>query len=377
MKTIPPQKYEFSSEDINFVLSNFKDLLENRAYLTMSSYCEDFEKSFCQYVDCRFAISVNSGTAALEIILRYLRVNGWEVIVPTNTAPPTVFAVIAAGGIPVFADCQRDMTVDPDDVERRITPKTRAIITVHVGGMVSPSTYGLVNLCNQKGIPLIEDAAHAHGCMLGDQKAGTFGIAAAFSFFSTKVMTTGEGGMIVTNDENLYKKASILRNHSKVPGKGNYHEEFGYNWRMTEIQALLGLAQLKRLDEFILRRNQIANIYTNILAGCSELTPLTVPENVRHNYYKCIFFLTETINRQKFQNLLKERFNISLSGYVWELPCHKQPVFQNYANATLSVAEQLCNNHICPPIYCSLTDSEVEYVSNSILESIRILRYDN
>ncbi|NJR60643.1 MAG: DegT/DnrJ/EryC1/StrS family aminotransferase [Cyanobacteria bacterium CRU_2_1] len=377
MKTILPQKYEFSSEDINFVLSNFKELLENRSYLTMSSYCEEFEKSFCQYLGCRFAISVSSGTAALEIILRYLRVNGYEVIVPTNTAPPTVFAVMAAGGIPVFADCQQDMTIDPDDVKSRITPRTRAIITVHVGGMVSPSTYELVDLCNQKGIPLIEDAAHAHGCMLGDQKAGTFGIAAAFSFFSTKVMTTGEGGMIVTSDENLHQKASILRNHSKVPGKGNYHEEFGYNWRMTEIQALLGLTQLKRLDEFILRRNQIASIYTNILASCSELKPLIVPENVKHNYYKCIFFLAETINRQKFQNLLKERFNIILSGYVWELPCHKQPVFKVYASGELLLAEQLCNHHICPPIYYSLTDSEVEYVSNSILESISILQHDN
>lgn len=367
---IPPQCYEFSPEDIDFVLSKFRGLVEERAFLTMGKYGEEFEQAFAKYHQCQYAVAVNSGTAALEIILRTLDVAGSDVVVPTNTAAATVFAVIAAGGRPVFADCGADLIVDPKDVAGRLTAKTKAVITVHVGGLISPSTPELVQLCDAKGIYLVEDAAHAHGCMLDGKRAGTFGIAASFSFFSTKVMTTGEGGMVVTGERWLSEKAAMLRNYAKMPGKGNYHEEFGYNWRMGELPALLGLAQLRRLDDFINRRNHLAKIYDGMLRGVEGLTLLPAPPNARHNFYKYILFLDPHIDREQLQHRLKTVHGVNLSGYVWELPCHEQPVFSSLADSSLPVAEELCRRHVCLPVYYSLTDEEAVHVARSLLHCL-------
>lgn len=370
---IPPQRYEFSSEDVDFIVSRFRQILEQRAFLTMGRYCEEFEKAFAAYVGCRYAVAVSSGTAALEAIFRAMDVRGWDVIVPTNTFAATVFAVIAAGGWPVFADCCDDLTIDPEDVKRRLTARTKAVVTVHIGGLVSPRTRELLDFCKAKGLYLVEDAAHAHGSMLDGRHAGTFGIAAAFSFFPTKVMTTGEGGMVVTDDDKIAEKVRILRDQGKVPGKGNYHEEFGYNWRMTEVAALMGLAQLRRLEEFVARRRQIARIYDEGLAGANGVRPLRVPPEVRHNYYKYVVFV-HGIDREALRHRLLNEYGISLSGYVYELPCHEQTVFRRYVETRLPVAEDLCRRHICLPIYYSLTDEQAQYVARSLAECVAAVR---
>lgn len=374
MKRIPPQRYEFSTYDITSILSNFRELLEARAFLTMGKYCEAFEKAWAEYSGCHYAAAVSNGTAALQAIFEAIDVRDHDVIVPTNTFGATIFAVIRAGGRPIFADCGWDMTLDFKDVMMRLTPKTKVVVTVHIGGLISPGTYRLMDLCTEKGLYLIEDAAHAQGSTLDKKKAGTLGAAAGFSFFSTKVMTTGEGGMVATNDEQIYREVLLLRDQAKVPGKGNYQEKIGANWRMTEIQALMGLAQLERLDEFIERRNQIARIYDMGLAPMTDLTPLKVHQDSRSNFYKYIVFLSHDIDRDELRQNLKRDYGVSLSGYVYELPCHELPAFKAFRSDSLPVSEELCRRHICLPIYYSLSDNEAEYVIESLIATINSMQ---
>jgi dTDP-4-amino-4,6-dideoxygalactose transaminase len=233
---VSAQVYDFSLADIDFITTELRRLLESRNFLTLGQYGEQFERAFATYHGAPYAVSTNNGTAALEIILRALGVAGGEVIVPANTFAATAFAAIHSGARPVFADILPDMTLDPADTLKRLTPRTRAVISVHIGGLISPATLELAELCRAHKIFLVEDAAHAHGSALDGKSAGTFGIAASFSFFSTKVMTTGEGGMILTADEDICRKARTLRDQGKVNG-ANYHEIIGYNWRASSAMA--------------------------------------------------------------------------------------------------------------------------------------------
>jgi len=366
----------FPAEDIEWILSRFKEILDGKSFLSQYKYCQEFERAFSNYVGSKYAVTTSNGTCSLEIIFRCLNLKGYDIIVPANTFAATAFAIMHAGGRPVFADCCQDLTINPEDVKRKITDKTKAIVTVHIGGLVSPKTCELIDLCKDKELYLIEDAAHAHGTMLDGKKAGTFGIAGSFSFFSTKVMTTGEGGMITTDDREIYEKALVLRDQAKIR-KGiyqNYHEEIGYNWRMTEIQALMGIKQLERLEEFIKRRCEIAKIFDEKFTDMNDLTPLRTPENVRHNYYKYIAFLREGINREDLQKTMKEKYEISMGGYVYEIPLHQQPAFKEYRTEPLPVSEDLCNRHICPPIYYQMKDEEVQYVANSITKYLKALK---
>ncbi len=365
---VAAQKYCFPKDDIAFIADGLRGILETGAFLTMGKYCDEFENAFADYGSVRHAIAVSSGTAAIEIILRCLDVRDKEVLVPTNTFAATAFAVIHAGGIPVFCDCADDLTLDPEDTRRRITSKTAAIITVHIGGLVSPLTHDLVELAKQKGIPLVEDAAHAHGSILDGRHAGTFGVAGAFSFFSTKVMTTAEGGMIITEDPTIAEKARILRDQAKLANQ-NYHEEVGYNWRMSEVQALMGLSQLRRLDDFIKKRNEIADQYTVGLAGHEGIALLPTPKNVRHNYYKYIVFIKPGI-REAVTKGLKSEYGVALGGTVYDVPCHEQPVFRPFRRSPLPRAEDLCSRHICPPIYPTLSDAEAQHVIDALKRTL-------
>lgn len=371
MKIVSTKPY-FTPDSIDRILTFFRQILEGKSFLTMGQFCRQFEDQFAQYTGTRYAISVSCGTGALEIILNILGVKGYDVIVPTNTFAATAFAVIRAGGNPVFADCGSDMTLDPKDVKNKLTKKCKAVITVHIGGLISPGTCEIADICRERYIYLVEDACHAHGSMLNGGKAGTFGIAGAFSFFSTKVMTAGEGGMIVTDDQDIYRKSLVLRDQSKI-AKGNYqnyHEEIGYNWRMTEVQALMGIAQLEMLDRFVERRNEIARIYDRELDGYENLELMRVPPGIRHNYYKYTAFL-KNIDRDILYEDMKGKYGVSLGGFAYEIPLHLQPAFSQYKNGDLPVAEDLCRRHICLPLYFTMTDEEALYTADSLRKAIR------
>jgi perosamine synthetase len=362
------QAYSFDANEIDFVTGSIRSMLENHEFLTLGRYVEQFEEQFGARHGETTAIATNSGTSALEAILRAIDVEGGEVVVPANTFAATAFAVVRAGATPVFADIADDLVVDPGDVAARIGPATRAVITVHVGGLVSPSIYELMELCGGASIPLVEDAAHAHGSALDGRSAGSFGVAGAFSFFSTKVMTTGEGGMVTTTDPTIRDVVRELRDQAKV-ANGNLHERVGANWRMTEIEAVLGISQLRHLDDFISRRQEVAERYRTGLAGVPGVSVVSVPHGSVHNFYKLIVLL-ERVCPGDLRSALKRDYGVAMGGSVYDIPLHQQPVFTRYAHGTLPVAEDLCRRHVCPPIYPALTDSEVDYVIASMRSAI-------
>ncbi|MFQ6080478.1 MAG: DegT/DnrJ/EryC1/StrS family aminotransferase [Candidatus Bathyarchaeia archaeon] len=373
VKSVPSFKYYFPPRIVQWILEKIQRLFESGGFITQGKYAEEFEEKFARYIGCKHAVTVASGTAALEIIFRAIGVQGYDVIMPTNTFAATAYAVIYAGGRPVFADIAADMNVSIADIKRRMTTRTKVIAPVHIGGLLSPNLYELMEIAKRYGIHIVEDAAHAHGSMLNDRKAGTFGHASAFSFFSTKVMTTGEGGMITTDDDEIAEKAKLLRNQGKI--RGNLVSTMGYNWRMTEFQAIIGLAQLRLLEEILKKRERIAKFYDQLLKGISVFQPLRIPKNVRCNYYKYIVFLQKGRDPRTLQRHLREKYNVSLAGYVYEVPLHRQPVFEEYVTDVNSypVADDLCNRHIALPIYPQMTEDEAHYVVESLKQALHNL----
>ncbi|HEU4421859.1 MAG TPA: DegT/DnrJ/EryC1/StrS family aminotransferase [Pilimelia sp.] len=347
--------------------TELRDMLVNGRFLTLGQFGERFESAFAEQHGGAHASAFNSGTAALEAILTAVDVRGGEVIVPTNTFAATAFAVLRAGGRPVFADVGADLTLDPVDAARRITSRTRAIVTVHIGGLISPATLDLVELCRQRHIPLVEDAAHAHGSTLHGRPAGSFGVGASFSFFATKVITTGEGGMVLTRDERVHDTVRLLRDQGKVGG--NRHEAVGANWRLSEVQAMFGLTQVARLAEFVARRRHIAERYRQGLSGVPGITVLPESDGARSCYYKVVAVL-DGIAPAVLRDELRAKYDVVLGGAVYDLPLHEQPVFRQYADGPLPVAEDLCRRHICPPVYPSLTEDQLDHVIMAIKERI-------
>jgi len=368
---IPAAKIYFPEEDRKEILSKIEEILIS-GQLTLGKYNREFEEEFAKYIGTKYAVAVNSGTSALEIILRALDIEGHSVVVPTNTFFATPASVIHAGGKVIFADITENLCLDPESLERNIRGDTKAVIVVHIGGVVPPQIREIKEICERRGLYLIEDAAHAHGSALDGKKAGSFGIAAAFSFYPTKVMTSGEGGMITTDDERIYRRACILRDQGKASFGQNLHVELGYNWRMSEIHAVLGLYQFRRLEEFIAQRRKVAGIYDEGLREIEGLRPLAIPPGVESNYYKYVAFLDRGIDRASLKRELREKYGVSLSGEVYEIPCHLQPIFKGLAEeGSLPVAEDLCRRMVCLPISAVMTDEEAHYVVDSLRKVLR------
>ena len=368
MKNIPATKPFFSAGDITFITEHFREILSGKSFLSQYKYSSQFEQEFASYTGTDFAVSCNSGTSALELIFRALDVNGKEVILPSNTFIATANAIMNAGGIPVFADCDDSMCLDYEDTIEKITSETIAICHVHIGGLVSDAALRLAKYCDDHGLFFIEDAAQAHGSTNKGKKAGALGIAAGFSFYSTKVMTTGEGGMITTNDEELVNKMKSSREFGKEK-KGiftNYHTRFGYNWRMPEVAALLGIRQLQSIEDFIEKRTKISGIYSSMLQGLNGVRIISPPEKSRFNYFKYILIL-ENMDREYVHKAMEKK-GIQLSGYVYELPLHKQPVFPEHNNSILPITENVCSKHICLPIYPSLEIEDTKHIVETLLK---------
>jgi dTDP-4-amino-4,6-dideoxygalactose transaminase len=369
---VPEFKYYFPKEIIDEILANTRHLLESGAYLSNAKFTEELERNYAEYTGVKHALATSNGTAALELIMRAIDVAGHEVIVPTNTFAATAYSVVHAGGKPVFADIGKDMCVNPDDVKSRINNKTKAIFVVHIGGYVSPRIYELIEIAEKHGIHLVEDSAHAQGSILDGRKAGSFGIAAGFSFFSTKVMTTGEGGMVTTGDDFLVKKMKIIRDQGKSGG-GNAVTIMGFNARMSEFQAIVGLAQFKRLEEIIEKRIRVARRYDELLKEIDILERLEIPSNARSNYYKYLVFLPNGRDPEKIREHLRSKYNVRLGGYVYEIPLHKQTIFKEFVTGEFPIAEDLCYRHIALPVYPQMTDEEVLYTVESLKKSLKEL----
>jgi perosamine synthetase len=370
MNKVPAAKIQFLPEDRIWIADRIQEVLAS-GQLTLGKYGAEFEEKFAQFCGARHAVAVNSGTSSLEIILRSLGVDGRDVLVPTNTFFATAAAVVHAGGNPILIDMDPEsFGIRPEDVEKALTPKTAGIIVVHIGGIVSSQTPALIELAQKKGLWLVEDAAHAHGSSYQSTSAGAFGIAGSFSFYPTKVMTSAEGGMIVTNDDRIAGESRIYRDQGKASFTVNAHVRMGYNWRMSEPHAIIGLKHLERLPGMIADRQAIAAIYDKGLTVFRNLAPLKAPNGGVCNYYKYIAVVKDKRDRKTLKTELRERFGVSLAGEVYEEPLHKQPVFARYAVDSLPVSEDLCARHICLPVFSGMQEADAAQVLDALKEVI-------
>jgi perosamine synthetase len=368
--TVPAARIHFPPEDRAWIGERIQEVLAS-GQLTLGKYGAAFEQRFAGLCGSRHAVAVNSGTSALEIILRVLGIEGKDVLVPTNTFFATAAAVVHAGGRPVFVDADPEsLGISLEDVDRRITPSTVGVVAVHIGGLVSRRIQELAEWTRGKGLWLVEDAAHAHGSSQDGVAAGRFGVAASFSFYPTKVVTSAEGGMIVTDDDRLAEEARIYRDQGKQSFGQNAHVRLGYNWRMSEPHAIIGLRHLERLPALLAERQAIAAAYDDGLRGQGGLRPLAVPPGGVCNYYKYIAVLRERRDRAALKKHLKEQFGVSLAGEVYETPLHAQPVFRPYASSALPVAEDLCARHICLPIFPGMEPRQTQLVLRALRETI-------
>lgn len=366
---VPPARILFPPEDRAAILSMIDESLTS-GQLTLGPIGRDLEEAFAARHGTRHAVAVSSGTAALEIILRAIGVEGREVIVPANTFFATAAAAVHAGAHLRFVDCDpATMSIDPADLAACIRPETAAVVIVHIGGLITPAIDEIAQLCAARGVQLVEDAAHAHGSAFDGRSAGQFGTAASFSFYPTKVIAGGEGGMIVTDDDNIAEEARVYRDQGKGSFHANFHTRMGANWRMSEPHAAIVLSQLHRLDEFIDSRQLLAARYDAALASL-DLGMLTIPAAASSNYYKYIAFLPDGIDRTAFKQYMRSEFDIGLSGEVYDTPLHHQPVFSQLDDRALPGSEWLCARHVCLPLYPALPEADVDYVVESLAAAL-------
>lgn len=376
---IPANKPYFPQSDYPEIAGEMVNILAG-GRLTQGPWVKRFESEFAAYTGAQFAVAVNSGTSALEILLRYFDVRDHEVIVPTNTFLATANAAIFAGGKPVLADISPEtLCLDPLEITRRITPATKGVIMVHIAGLITPHIEEIHEICQTHGLFLIEDAAHAPGAAIAGRKAGTLADGAAFSFYPTKPLTTGEGGMITTDDPQCAAFAQSLRCHGIAIGKEsegankNLLLRLGHNWRMSELQALLGYYQLKRLDEAISRRQQAAVWYERELQDLPGLRLIQRPANISHACYKFPVVLDKPHSRQATNELLAEEFGIQCGSIYWP-PCHLQPFYRErygYQSGDFPVAEDVLDRTIALPIYPELGENEVLQVTKTLLKILK------
>jgi perosamine synthetase len=368
---IPPARVHFPLEDRRAILQQIDEALST-GQLTLGKHVKAFEEEFAQQAGTRYAVAVNSGTSSLEIPLRIFGVCDKTVLVPTNTFFATAAAVIHAGGRPRFVDADpATFSVSLKGIKERLTGDTAGVIVVHIAGILTPEMNAIRDFCKEYRLFLLEDAAHAQGCSLKGQPAGTFGDAASFSFYPTKVMTSAEGGMIVTNMQDVYEEALIYRDQGKADFNSNFHTRLGYNWRMSEPHAIIGRAQLNRLEEFVAARNRVARIYDEGLRDLDGMTALQLPEGCHSNYYKYLALLNPGIDRKALKQLLREEYGVGLSGEVYETPCHVQPVFKEFREGSFPVAADICARHVCLPVYATMNDEDARYVLSSLAKAIK------
>ena len=367
----------FHKEDIDLILNEFREILTGNGMLTKGPKSKEFEKKYAEYTGCKYAITTNSCTTALEIVLKTiaLKAND-EVIVPTQTFIATGSCVVTCGGKVVFCDSDDDFLLDIEDLKKKISDKTKAVIIVHFAGLIHPRIFELKQYLNERGIFLIEDCAHSNGAKIDGIMSGNIGDFGCHSFYSTKIMTTGEGGMITTNHEDYYYLCSSYRSIG-IDTKSNSEifSQIGSNNRMPEFESILGLYQLKRLDEFVSHRNMVASVYIKELKTLEEKKLIRfqkVLPNMIHPYWKFILFLeSKNITRNNLkEKLLSKGINIEAP---YQPLMHNQPVFKNINNnVCISVpnAERLINTHFCLPINYKISEADAINIANIIKHEI-------
>ncbi len=319
---------------------------------------EEFERMFSGYVGVRNAVATTNGTQALILALEALNIRGKEVIVPSFTFISSATSIIRAGGTPVFVDVKKDtFNMDPDDLKRKITEKTAAIMPVHLYGQ-SADMDSISEIAEESHLYIVEDACQAHGALWNGKKAGSLGDIAAFSFYPTKNMTTGEGGMVTTDDPELAEKVRMLHNHGQA--ERYRHTELGWNFRMTNIAASIGIEQLKRLDTSNERRRKNASVYDEELDEIVE-TPFT-NARARHVYHQ---YTIKSEKRDRIINAFKKE-GIGF-GIYYPIAIHQQEIMRKLGyTAKLPVTEKLTKEVLSIPVHPLVREEDIMKVVKTI-----------
>lgn len=356
---IPMASADLDESDIEAVLGVLRT-----GRLALGPKIIEFERAMADYVGTRHAVAVSSGTAALHLIVKALGITtGDEVLVPSFTFAASVNAFLYEGAIPIFVEIERDTyNLDPADLERRITPRTRAIMAVDVFG--HPADWDqLQRIADQHRLKIIDDSCEALGASYKGVKLGRFGEAAAFAFYPNKQMTTGEGGIIVTDDDQMARLCRSLSNQGRGEmGAWLEHDRLGYNYRIDEMSAALGASQLRRIEEFLMKRQGVARRYSERLAKFDWLRPPVVNPDVRMSWFVYVVTLADGLNRDAVMQQMEAR-GVPVRGYFSAV--HLQPYIRErfgYAGGELPITESIARRTIALPFHNNLSDAHIEEV---------------
>lgn len=334
--------------------------------LRQGAICARFEQAFADFVGCRYAIAVSSGTAALHLAYLATLQPGDEVLVPSFTFVATASMVVAAGARPILCDVDPGtFTLSVPDAAGRLTERTRAIAPVHLYGNPA-DVEGVQELARKNGLAIIWDAAQAHGARFADRDVGSLPGLSCYSFYPSKNMTTGEGGMITTDDEELDRLLRILR--SQGAQRKYYHTHIGYNFRLTDIQAAIGLAQLERLPDWLEARRRNASYLRDSVSGVKGLRPQEVQPGGVHAYHQfTVVVEAGTLGRSRDQ-VAEAMDDLGVETAVhYPLPVHQQPVFASSGETgSLPVSESLSQSVLSLPVHQLLSHQDLETVERAI-----------
>lgn len=360
---IPISKPSISETALRYV----NDALKSGWVSSIGEYISRFEDTFAEYCDCDYAVAVSNGTVGLHLSLVALGIGANdEVIVPDLTFIATSNAVTYTNAKPVFVDVDRKTyCIDIDSVKNSITSRTKAIIPVHLYGHPA-NMPALLSLAAENNLFLIEDAAEAHGASIDGRKVGSFGDCGVFSFYGNKIITCGEGGIITTNDYDLAQRLRFLRDHAMSSSQRYWHTEIGYNYRMTNLQAALGLSQLEEIDNFLQIREAQLDRYRSNLNGLSiELNPTSSFQSV--NWLTCGLFLG--VGRESRDLLIKLMRSKGVDLRPFFHPLSTLPMYKD-EEIFNPVSNFLSENGFNLPTYIGLDNCDIDYICTSLVDSI-------
>lgn len=359
-KFIPIAEPSITQKEINYVT----DAVKSGWVSSLGHYITEFEKNFAKYIGVKYALTTSNGTTALHLALVTLKIKeGDEVIVPDLTFVATANAVAYTRAKPIMVDVEPDTwCINPNCIKKAISKKTKAIIPVHLYGH-SADMDEINKVAKEYGLYVIEDAAEAHGAEYKDKNVGSLGDVGVFSFYGNKIITTGEGGMITTNDKKLYQRAKFLRDHAMNPEKRYWHPEIGYNYRMTNLQAALGLAQLERIDELIEKKRQIFGWYKEFLGDLEGIRLNPEKEWAKNVFWMVCMVLEKElgISRDELMAKLKEK-GIDTRPFFY--PMSQMPMYNS--GEERSVTYNLSERGLNLPSGVNLNKDEVQWICETI-----------
>jgi len=341
------------------------DCIKDNWISSLGKYIGEFEQGFARYCGAKYGVSTTSGTTALHLALVSLGIRkGDEVIVPTFTMIAPAFGVVYTGAKPVLVDCEPDTwNMDVSQIERKITQNTKAILPVHIYGHPCDMD-PILEIAQKLNLYVIEDAAEAHGAEYKGRKVGGIGTVGCFSFYANKIITTGEGGMIVTDREWVAERARRLRDQAYSPEKRFLHTDVGFNYRMTNIQAAIGLGQLERISELVERRRKTARLYNELLKEVEGIRLPAQKEWAKNVYWMYSILIQDEfgISRDELQAKLKES---GVDTRAFFIPMHQQPAFGNlglFEGESYPVSEEISRRGMYLPSGSGLQEEEIEFV---------------